>query len=63
MVDTFSVTRTDEAAGEVLLKLNSTQTTNLEKAGLYDVKLIEPSGDEYFWLKGRYTIKQGLTDD
>ena len=62
-VDSFQVLRGSDESGEVTLFLSSTQTTNLYQPGLYDVKLIEPSGREYFWLKGRYTIKEGLTDD
>lgn len=62
-VDSFQILRGPDQSGEVTLFLSSTQTTNLIDPGVYDVKLIEPSGREYFWLKGRYTIKEGLTDD
>ena len=62
-VDSFQILRGSDESGEVTLFLSSTQTSNLKNPGVYDVKLIEPSGREYFWLKGRYTIKEGLTDD
>jgi hypothetical protein len=62
-VDSFQIDRGPDESGEVTLFLDSTQTSNLISSGTYDVKLIEPSGREYYWLNGRYTIKEGLTDD
>ena len=62
-VDSFQVDTDSAEIGEITLYLSSAQTTALYSGGKYDLKLVEPSGKEYYYLKGRYTIKEGLTDD
>lgn len=63
VVDSFQISyNPDLTTGEVTLMLNASQTEALTAGGLYDVKLIEPDGAEYYWLRGRYAVKQGLSD-
>ena len=58
----WAVTYTDPSNGVIDLKLTDTQTDNFIVGTLkYDVKLTEPSGDEYYYIKGNLNVTQGYT--
>tara|TARA_R100000773_G_C4135132_1_gene64227 strand:+ start:35 stop:376 length:342 start_codon:yes stop_codon:yes gene_type:complete len=57
------VTYTDRANGIVDIRLTDVQTDNFIVGTLkYDVKLTEPSGDEYYYIKGNLNVSQGYTE-
>ena len=59
----WTVTYTDRVNGIVDIKLADTQTDNFNVGTLkYDVKLTEPSGDEYYYIKGNLNVSQGYTE-
>lgn len=49
--------------GLFTFSLTSDQTIPLPKVGVYDVKVIYPNGDEFFFLSGGFTLQEGYTDD
>lgn len=52
------------SSGLIRLGLSSNTTISLPDFGVYDVKVIDNvSGDEYFLIKGGFTVQQGYTDD
>ena len=58
----WDVTYTNRGTGTVDIKLTDTQTDNFIVGTLkYDVKLTEPSGDEYYYMKGNLNVSQGYT--
>ena len=59
----FGVTYTNRSSGIVDIKLTDEQTDNFIVGTLkYDVKLTEPSGDEYYYIKGNLNVSQGYTE-
>tara|TARA_R100001163_G_C5047774_1_gene184899 strand:+ start:192 stop:533 length:342 start_codon:yes stop_codon:yes gene_type:complete len=59
----WGVTYTDRGGGIVDIKLTDIQTDNFIVGTLkYDVKLTEPSGDEYYYMKGNLNVSQGYTE-
>ena len=57
------VTYTDRTNGIVDIKLTDAQTDNFIVGTLkYDVKLTEPSGDEYYYIKGNLNVSEGYTE-
>ena len=58
----WDVTYTNRGAGIIDIKLTDVQTDNFIVGTLkYDVKLTEPSGDEYYYIKGNLNVTQGYT--
>lgn len=58
----WAVTYTNRGAGIVDIALTDTQTDNFIVGTLkYDVKLTEPSGDEYYYIKGNLNVSEGYT--
>ena len=54
------VSVTNATAGTASLKLTDTQTATFDKDFLkYDVKLTEPSGDEFTYIRGTLYILEG----
>ena len=59
----WGVTYTNRSSGIVDIKLTDDQTDNFIVGTLkYDVKLTEPSGDEYYYIKGNLNVSQGYTE-
>ena len=59
----WGVTYTDRPNGIVHIKLTDAQTDNFIVGTLkYDVKLTEPSGDEYYYIKGNLNVSEGYTE-
>ena len=58
----WGITYTNRSGGIVDIKLTDTQTDNFIVGTLkYDVKLTEPSGDEYYYIKGNLNVTEGYT--
>ena len=58
----WAVTITNASAGTASLKLTDTQTATFDKDFLkYDVKLTEPNGDEFTYIRGTLYILEGYT--
>lgn len=58
---TVNVTQAD--TGLITFSLTADETINLPIVGVYDVKVIYPNGDEFFFLAGGFTVRDGYTDD
>ncbi len=59
----WGITYTNRGAGIVDIKLTDVQTDNFLVGTLkYDVKLTEPSGDEYYYIKGNLNVTEGYTE-
>ena len=59
----WSVTYTNRGAGTVDIALTDVQTASFIIGTLkYDVKLTEPSGDEYYYIKGNLNVSEGYTE-
>ena len=59
----FAVTYTNRTGGVIDIKLTDVQTDNFLVGTLkYDVKLTEPSGDEYYYIKGNLNVTEGYTE-
>ena len=59
----WDVTYTNRGAGIIDIKLTDVQTDNFLVGTLkYDVKLTEPSGDEYYYIKGNLNVTEGYTE-
>lgn len=59
----WSVVYTNRGAGIIDISLSDTQTDNFIVGILkYDVKLTEPSGDEYYYMKGNLNVSEGYTE-
>ncbi len=59
----WGVTYTNRTGGIVDIKLTDAQTDNFNVGTLkYDVKLTEPSGDEYYYIRGNLNVSQGYTE-
>mgnify|MGYP003111667026 CR=1 FL=1 len=58
----WAITYTNRSSGIIDIKLTDVQTDNFIVGTLkYDVKLTEPSGDEYYYIKGSLNVSQGYT--
>ena len=58
----WGITYTNRSGGIVDIKLTDTQTDNFHVGTLkYDVKLTEPSGDEYYYIRGNLNVSEGYT--
>ena len=58
----WTVSITNAAAGTATLKLTDTQTATFDKDFLkYDVKLTQPNGDEFTYIRGTLYILEGYT--
>ena len=51
----------DQATGLFELVLQYPGTTAVVKDGMWDLLVIEPGGDRYFWLEGNAYLDQGLS--
>ena len=59
----WDVTYTNRGAGIIDIKLTDVLTDNFLVGTLkYDVKLTEPSGDEYYYIKGNLNVTEGYTE-
>ena len=59
----WNVTYTYRGAGTVDIALTDVQTASFIVGTLkYDVKLTEPSGDEYYYIKGNLNVSEGYTE-
>ena len=57
------VTYTDRANGIIDMRLTDEQTDNFFVGTMkYDVKLTEPGGDEYYYMKGNLNVTEGYTE-
>jgi hypothetical protein len=63
MYASLTVDTLDAAVGLLRFSLTADQTISLPKVGVYDVKVIYPNGDEFFFLTGGFTLQEGYTDD
>ena len=59
----WGITYTNRSGGIVDIKLTDAQPDNFIVGTLkYDVKLTEPSGDEYYYIKGNLNVTEGYTE-
>ena len=59
----WGITYTNRSGGIVDIALTDTQTDNFLVGTLkYDVKLTEPSGDEYYYIRGNLNVTEGYTE-
>jgi hypothetical protein len=58
----FEVTVVNAPLGSFMLKLTSAQTLLLPTLGVYDVKVID-GADEFYLIKGSFSVQEGYTDD
>jgi len=59
----WGITYTSRSGGIVDIKLTDIQTDNFLVGTLkYDVKLTEPSGDEYYYIRGNLNVSEGYTE-
>ena len=59
----WGITYTNRSGGIVDIALTDTQTDNFLVGTLkYDVKLTEPSGDEYYYIRGNLNVSEGYTE-
>ena len=59
----WGITYTNRGGGIVDIKLTDEQTDNFIVGTLkYDVKLTEPGGDEYYYIKGNLNVSEGYTE-
>ena len=59
----WGITYTNRSGGIVDIKLTDIQTDNFLVGTLkYDVKLTEPSGDEYYYIRGNLNVSEGYTE-
>lgn len=58
----FGVTYVDRSIGKFMLTLTDAVTATLPESGYYDVRVIEPSGAAYYWVRGRAVVETGYTE-
>lgn len=58
----FGVTYVDRSIGKFSLTLTDAVTATLPESGYYDVRVIEPSGNAYYWVRGRASVETGYTE-
>jgi hypothetical protein len=58
----FDITVINAPLGSFMLKLTSAQTLLLPTLGVYDVKVID-GVDEFYLIKGSFSVQEGYTDD
>ena len=59
----WGITYTNRGAGIIDIALTDIQTDNFIVGTLkYDVKLTEPGGDEYYYMKGNLNVAEGYTE-
>lgn len=60
LLGTFTVS-VNGPAGEVKLSMTASQTQALTSGGVYDVKLIDPSGQAIDFIEGKVVLKAEVT--
>ncbi len=58
----FGITYVDRSIGKFMLTLTDAVTATLPESGYYDVRVIEPSGLAYYWVRGRAVVETGYTE-
>jgi len=59
----WGITYTNRSGGIIDIKLTDVQTDSFNVGTLkYDVKLTEPSGDEYYYIRGNLNVSEGYTE-
>jgi hypothetical protein len=58
----FSVQWVNQAQGEFDLYASRTATRGVTKSGEWDLLVIEPGGDGFYWLEGTATLDPGQSD-
>ena len=58
----WGITYTNRSGGIIDIALSDVQTDSFLVGTLkYDVKLTEPGGDEYYYMKGNLNVSEGYT--
>jgi len=58
----FTVQWVNQAEGEFDLYAPRTETRDVTKSGEWDLLVIEPGGDGFYWLEGTATLDPGQSD-
>lgn len=58
----FTVQWVDQTAGEFDLYASRTATRAVTQSGEWDLLVIEPGGDAFYWLEGSATLDPGQSD-
>lgn len=58
----FTVNWTNQTLGEFTLYADRTATRAVTQSGEWDLLVIEPGGDAFYWLEGTATLDPGQTD-
>lgn len=61
LLTAFTLTWTDQAAGEFTLSLTDAETTLLSGAGVWDLLVEDPDGLKDYYLRGNVLIEPGFT--
>ena len=59
---TFQIQWVNQALGEFDLYAPRSATRDMTKSGEWDMLVIEPSGDGFYWLEGTATLDPGNSD-
>jgi hypothetical protein len=58
----FTINWVNRALGEFDMYASRSSTRAMTKSGEWDLLVIEPSGDGFYWLEGTATLDPGLSD-
>lgn len=58
----FTVTWVNRAQGEFDLYAAASATRNVTQTGEWDLLVVEPDGDQFYWLEGTATLDPGQSD-
>ena len=58
----FTVQWINQALGSFYLVANYQDTTNMKKNGIWDLMVIQPNNERYYWIEGTAILDLGVTD-
>lgn len=58
----FTVEWIDQAAGEFYLVAEFQDTTKMTKNGVWDLMVIYPNNERFYWIEGAAILDLGVTD-
>ena len=58
----FTVEWINQGIGSFYLVADFEDTTNMKKNGIWDLMVIQPNNERYYWLEGIAVLDLGVTD-
>lgn len=58
----FTVTWNNRAQGDFTISLTSTQTSNIDKIGYWDILVVNPDQSQDYWVRGKASLAIGYTE-